>query len=315
LTSAVRCLACGEAAGELWASAVDVEYETTADRFEYWLCGRCDCLVIDPVPSDRLDEIYPPSYYSFAGASGPLDAGRNPVTRVKGMLDRINLRRALREVDTDRPAILDVGGGTGAICASLIEATGPGATGTVVDFDPGSAAVAEGRGLEAVTARFEDYEPERQFDLVLMLNLIEHVEDPIGVMRKAAGLLAPGGIVWIQTPNFRALDARVFRDRNWAGLHCPRHWVIFSADGLPRALGRAGLEVVRLRRTQGGAFWAASILGSLRRRRPGANGRPLVNDPLFLPLAAGAAAFDICTGPLRQTSQVVCLARSAAAAN
>jgi hypothetical protein len=87
--------------------------------------------------------------------------------------------------------------------------------------------------------------------------------------------------------------------------------VIFSLDGLKRALPAAGLDPLRLRPTQGGAFWAASLLGWLRRRQPGRIGRPLVRDPFFLPLAGAGAAFDIATSPLRPGSQVVCIARAA----
>jgi SAM-dependent methyltransferase len=162
--------------------------------------------------------------------------------------------------------------------------------------------------LEAVAARFEDYETDDRFDVILMLNLIEHVDDPVGVMSKAASLLSPIGVAWIQTPNWRSLDARLYRRHDWAGLHCPRHWVLFSRPGLERALGRGGLAPRRIAYTQAGAFWAASALARLRRREPGRGGRPLVQDPFFLPLAAAGAAFDFATSIVRPTSQQVCVA-------
>ena len=151
-----------------------------------------------------------------------------------------------------------------------------------------------------------------------MLNLVEHVDDPVSVMRRGAELLTPKGVVWIQTPNWRSLDARLFRRRDWAGLHCPRHWLLFSRRGLERALCRAGLTARRIAYTQAGAFWAASALAQLRGR--GRGGTPIVQDRLFLPLAAVGAAFDFVTLPLRATSQQVCVAtrvaaRSSAAVN
>jgi SAM-dependent methyltransferase len=303
------CLVCGDAADELWTSAVDVEYETTADRFDYWLCRGCDALSIDPVPRDRLAEIYPSTYYSFAGGGDALAERAGLVTRVKAALDRRTFRRVVALSGTEAPSVLDVGGGTGEIAAALVAACAPGASGTVVDFDPDSIELARGRGLEGVCARFEDFRTERRFDVILMLNLIEHVDDPVGVLSHAAGLLAPGGVVWLQTPNYRSLDARLFRRRNWAGLHCPRHWAIFGRDGLERALTRSGLAPAVLRGTQAGAFWAASVLGVLRRRRPGRLGRPLVRDPFFLPLAGLGAGFDLATSPLRTTGQTICIAR------
>lgn len=341
-SGASRCLVCGEPLTEHWASAVDVEYGTTAEPFDYWRCGRCDCLVIEPVPRNRLAEIYPPEYYSFAAGENALAPDRGLIPRTKRWLDRRTFRGVLSAIGTPvAPRVLDVGGGTGEISAGLLEVAGPDAQATVVDFDPDSTAVAARRGLRTATCRFEEFETEERFDVVLMLNLVEHVDDPVGTLRRAGELLAPGGVAWIQTPNFRSLDARIFRRRSWAGLHCPRHWVVFSTAGLRGALARAGLEPLSLRRTQAGAFWAASALAVLRRREreianraadarsvagsaaggPGApvgpgdpsqwpgRPRPLVRDPLFLPLAAGGAAFDLVTAPLRPTSQVVCLAR------
>jgi 2-polyprenyl-3-methyl-5-hydroxy-6-metoxy-1,4-benzoquinol methylase len=46
------------------------------------------------------------------------------------------------------------------------------------------------------------------FDLVLAVEVIEHVESPIGFLRNVAQLLAPGGAAVITTPNVDSLPAR-----------------------------------------------------------------------------------------------------------
>lgn len=191
----------------------------------------------------------------------------------------------------------------------------------MVDPDESSIEVARSRGLAGFVGTIEGFETDERFDLILMLNLIEHVADPVGMLEKAGELLDRRGLIWLQTPNFRALDGRLFRHRNWAGYHCPRHWAIFGEDGLRRALARAGLEVARFKRTQGGGFWAQSLLG-LRRARMMRAGelptgnveelpRPLVRYRGFAPLAAAGTAFDMATRGFRQVSQVVVLARRA----
>jgi SAM-dependent methyltransferase len=224
----------------------------------------------------------------------------------------------------DRPRILDVGGGTGEI-SSIFVRRGGAAGALVVDPDERSVEVARSRGLEGFAGTIEDLETDRRFDLVLMLNLIEHVADPVGVLQKAAGLLDERGLVWLQTPNFRALDGMLFRHRNWAGYHCPRHWAIFGEEGLQRALAEAGLGVVRFKRTQGGGFWAQSLLGLWRARqtrggepplathegRTDGLPKPLVRYRAFGPLAAAGTVFDMATRSFREVSQVVVLARPA----
>lgn len=305
------CHVCGALLTELWAEATDVEYGTTDEQFGYWRCPDCDALSITPLPADRLTEIYPSTYYSFATGDAVLDADRNLVTRMKARLDRRALQKVLENVPTDAPRILDVGGGTGDIAAGFVAATDGRATATVVDFDPATIDVARQRGLHGFVGRFEDFETDERFDLILMLNLIEHVADPGALLRKARELLAPGGVVWLQTPNYRALDARLFRRRNWTGLHCPRHWVVFSDEGLRTAMERSGLEVRSLECTQGGSFWATSMIGLVAPRRPQADGTlptPLIAMKAFMPLAALGAAFDLLTRRLRRTSQVVAIA-------
>jgi SAM-dependent methyltransferase len=244
---------------------------------------------------------------------------------VKEWLDLRNYRTTLRVLGTTGPQILDVGGGTGEVATTFVR-QGEGAMALVVDPNERSVEVARSRGLEGFAGTIEDFETERRFDLVLMLNLIEHVADPVGILEKSGRFLNRGGLIWLQTPNFRALDGRLFRHRNWAGYHCPRHWAIFGEEGLRRALARAGLEIVRFKRTQGGGFWAQSLIG-LRRARlmslgepPRANPRacrrsdlpkPLVRYRAFAPLAAAGTAFDMATRRVREVSQVVVLARRA----
>lgn len=235
---------------------------------------------------------------------------------MKEWLDLRSYRTVLRMLPTDRPRILDVGGGTGEVSSAFVRKGGA-AGALVVDPDEASIAAARARGLEGFAGTIEQFETAERYDLVLMLNLIEHVADPVGIMRKARELVSPQGLIWLQTPNFRALDGRLFRHRNWAGYHCPRHWAIFGEDGLRRALSGAGLRAVSFRRTQGGGFWAQSLLG-LRRARRTRRGesidgdglpKPLVRYGAFGPLAAAGTAFDLATRPLRQVSQVVVLAQ------
>jgi SAM-dependent methyltransferase len=242
------------------------------------------------------------------------------VFRVKRWLDRRAYLSALALLEVEHPSILDVGGGTGQVSSTFVSQGA--AKALVVDPDEGSIEVARGRGLAGFAGTIEAFESTERFDLVLMLNLIEHVADPRGILGKAAELVTSGGLVWVQTPDFRALDGRIFRHRNWAGYHCPRHWVLFGERGLRDLLASAGLEAVRFRRTQGGGFWAQSLLGLPRARRmargemhPPESGaelpRPLIRHPAFGPLAAVFTAFDLATRRFREVSQVMVLARRA----
>ena len=264
-----------------------------------------------------MGEIYPPSYYSFASGE---EEEPGLVHRLKQRLDLRSYRNTAGRLRVTAPRILDVGGGTGEISGAFVRRAAA-ASAFVVDPDPASIEVARKAGLEGFAGTIEELQTDERFDLVLMLNLIEHVADPVAVLEKAARLLEPDGLIWLQTPNFRALDGQLFRHRNWAGYHCPRHWTLFGERGVRRALGRAGLEPVEFRRTQGGTFWAQSLVGLRRDRQMRAAeatrssaGREALRKPLvryrsFPPLAAAFASMDICTRRWREVSQVAVLAR------
>jgi len=55
--------------------------------------------------------------------------------------------------------------------------------------------------LTKVHSLFEDYRPERRFDAVIMEHVLEHVEDPVGILRLATPWLSPDGVIVVGVPN------------------------------------------------------------------------------------------------------------------
>jgi 2-polyprenyl-3-methyl-5-hydroxy-6-metoxy-1,4-benzoquinol methylase len=284
------------------AVAEDVEYFTSAQKFSYDRCNDCAVLFVSPMLYDRLDEIYPKNYYSFvpAGSIGF-------VQKVKQALDRRMFRAVTRLIPGEKLAALDIGGGCGWLL-DAVKAVDPRVTTTqVVDIDPGAKAAAERAGHRYFLGTVERFDSEEKYDLILMLNLIEHVRRPDEVLAKARSLLTPSGLLLIKTPNYDALDARIFRHRSWGGYHAPRHFVLFDRDSFARMAKDQGLQVKSFAYAQGAPFWTVSVLNELRllglvkisRQRPSIY-HPLV--PLFQALFAG---LDILRKPLARLSQMI----------
>jgi SAM-dependent methyltransferase len=84
--------------------------------------------------------------------------------------------------------------------------------------------------------------PPGVFDVVAMIDVIEHLADPVGALRRAAQWLRPGGVLYLVTPDIRSLSA-LLMGRYWWGLR-PAHLQYFDRASLRRALGQAGLEPV-----------------------------------------------------------------------
>ncbi|WP_326524947.1 class I SAM-dependent methyltransferase [Sphingomonas sp.] len=296
----MTCLACGSTATRHWATAKDVEYCSTPESFDYLRCADCDALSISPVPRGRLGEIYPDTYYSFS--PGKLSVAE----RIKQALDRRTFAKLFGGVAGDQLSALDVGGGAGWLLTQA-KAVEPRLAHTqVVDIDGSAQDAARTAGHDFFLGRIEDFETDARFDVILMLNLIEHVDDPVAVLAKVRGLLKPGGRVLVKTPNHDSLDARLFREHSWGGLHAPRHWVVFTPESFRKAAAKASLAVERLSLTQGAPFWAVSALEWLSRKGAVSirRDRPMCDHPLFGPLLAIFGGIDLIRGRFQRTSQM-----------
>ena len=302
-----RCPACGGDDARAFARGWDVEYRTTSQVFVYLQCAACETVFLFDPPRDRLAQIYPKTYYSFAGWNDSL------VQRVKKWLDSRLFRQLVQQLPGARLAVLDVGGGNGWLLSLVREQDARVAETHEVDLDESARPAAEAAGHVFHCQRIEDFSSDRRFDLVIMLNIIEHVADPGLVLRRVAGLLSEHGVVLIKTPNTDTLDRRLFQRHNWGGLHCPRHWVLFTAPGFLRLARQSGLEPVWLRYTQGAPQWAASVLGWLADRGwvSITAERPMHRHPLHAPLLGLAAAADFGRGPFMKTAQMFAVLRRA----
>ncbi|HXQ10049.1 MAG TPA: fatty acid desaturase [Caulobacteraceae bacterium] len=298
--SGLACYACGSAKLSWWCAAADPEYRSTEDRFDYFRCADCGGLSISPCPEDRLSEIYPETYYSYAGESFSL------LGAVKHWLDRRLFNSVFAGIPGERLAALDVGGGSGWLLDQARQAEPRLSTTVVVDVNPTAESRARASGHDFVLSRIEDFSDPRRFDLITMLNLIEHVRRPGEVLAKARDCLTDDGVLLIKTPNCDSLDARLLRKSYWGGLHSPRHWVLFTPEGFRRAAAEAGLRVERLQLTQGAPFWATSTLAWMERRGLVRFSRqaPMYRHRLFAPLLAIFAAFDYARRPFMRTSQM-----------
>lgn len=98
--------------------------------------------------------------------------------------------------------ILDIGCGDGLFFDRLS------AFGEVEGVEP-SAELIDPRGRWASRIHavpFDDrFRPGASYSLILMLDMLEHLEDPASALRHALTLLEPGGLVLITVPAFRAL--------------------------------------------------------------------------------------------------------------
>jgi predicted SAM-dependent methyltransferase len=79
-----------------------------------------------------------------------------------------------------------------------------------------------------------------------MWHSLEHVHDPLSILREAYQLLVPQGRLVIAVPNIESWPYRWF-GRSWFGLDLPRHLTHFCPGTLRAMLECAGFRVESLR--------------------------------------------------------------------
>ncbi len=138
---------------------------------------------------------------------------------------------------------LDVGCGAGSLMAAA-RRQGWEVTGTEVAA--GAADAVRAQGFEVEFGELEALDlPEEGFDVVSIIEVIEHVPDPRQMLRTAERLLRKGGALHLTTPHGRGISARLLGTR-WSVVSPPEHLHLFSATGLQIAVDDARLRVCTL---------------------------------------------------------------------
>lgn len=135
--------------------------------------------------------------------------------------------------------LLDLGCGSGEF---LLSARDAGWDVVGVDFDSKAVEVGRQKGLDVRMGGVEVLDPSvEKFDVITLSHVIEHVHQPVEVLKYCYSLLKPDGFLWLETPNIESEGYRLF-GANWLALDPPRHLVLFNLDSMQKALAIAGFS-------------------------------------------------------------------------
>lgn len=207
-----------------------------------WLvrCTRCDLAFAHPQPTDEeLRAIYDDEYYEQFGF-----AGRRPpagLVFTKQATYASLLERAEKHLPGTARELLDVGCGLGF---SLLAASARGWTATGIDpLAPTDPSLVPGRTM--LRGTLENAGLNGRFDLVSLVDAIEHVRDPRSTIAAAKRALRPGGLLALATNDVTSLGRKLLGSR-WTHFHRAHLW-FFSPDTLSRVTEKEGLEIVEVR--------------------------------------------------------------------
>ncbi|MEQ9363229.1 MAG: class I SAM-dependent methyltransferase [Leptospirales bacterium] len=256
------CPVCGGAPRSLY----------TIDRFEkpfdILRCPDCALQMQATIPEDA-SELYDEDYYTGRAEYSYRDE------REQRRFDRYVLDARLRTIAryAAPPAdFVDVGAAFGAFVEAA-QAAGYRARG--LDVSEYAAADARSRGLDVRVGELIPgaFEPA-SVDVLTMIEVFEHLTQPRAAMRALRESMRPGGLVVVQTANFRGAQAR--RAGGDYHYYLPGHFYYYSSDNLRRLFAEFGFSRVKifrpvdfallakLKKSRGGFTRARDYLGWLR---------------------------------------------------
>ncbi len=226
-TEPVACALCGGTSDALlcWNDALQIVR-----------CRACGIVYVNPQPTESaLKQHY--SAPNLIEQDGWSSYFQHQPEQIRALWQR---RFADVRLWKDGPGtrLLDVGCGYGDF---LCEAQRAGWRACGFEFSPAVAKVArEKYGLSVEVGEiFEIGAAENSFDVVTMWHVLEHMRNPLAVLRRVHGFLAPGGVLVIEVPNLNFLVRKSYR----YPLSVTLHLYHFSPATLSALVGKAGFQV------------------------------------------------------------------------
>jgi SAM-dependent methyltransferase len=236
-------------------SAADSQTIGEVGGFRMERCRRCRTLFSARVPGPAEAAAYYDDYYGADNLEVPSFVHRRLDQLVRSLEPHRRLGRWL-----------DVGSGAGALIGAA-RGNGWEVVGTEV-----AAAAAEATRARGFDVRIGDLSELRlapaTFDVVSMVEVVEHVAQPAALLAAAHTVLRPGGVLYITTPHGRGVSGRAL-GMKWSVVAPPEHLQLFSLKGLRAALRAAGFSAHSARTH---AVNPSELLGALRSGQSRAGG-------------------------------------------
>ncbi len=204
------------------------------DRQHYqWVrCVSCGLLRSDPISDKNLGELYTGSTFDYGG-------------EVDG-LKRTYLKLLLKSCGNSIPlSVLEIGGGNGF----FLEAVRSLGDIRVLGVEP---------SLDAINKAHPDIKPaliqdimragivpSNSFDVCTMFHTLDHLPDPIAVLKECINSLKPGGILIIAVHNERAFSAKLMGEKS--PIFDVEHTHLYSKKTAELLFQKLGLTNVKVR--------------------------------------------------------------------
>lgn len=189
------------------------------------ICKKCGLVYVNPrMDKASLTEFYKDEYRKSYKPDRSSEAGH-----------AMNAVQVLQRVVKDPYGkhFLDIGCSSGRLLAALRELGFP--EGVESNVENANIGIAE--GLVIHKTDFESYKPTAKFDVVTILNTLEHMPNPVEILKKIRSIMEPDGICLVCVPNIQ----NMLINKNVDAFLSNAHLYNFSPYTLGMMMKKAGL--------------------------------------------------------------------------
>lgn len=204
----------------------DSNYGVTGDIFKCGTCGFLQCL--------NMEDVLP--FYEELEDQGYEATRKERALQEKKILEIIKKTKA-------QGRLLDIGAGSGIL---VEEALNLGFEAVGLEPSKWLYNKSKERNLPVFLGTFPDERIKGLFDIITIIDVIEHVPDPVGLLKEASKALSKDGVIVITTPDVNSFFARILGFRWWHFRIA--HIGYFNKKTLSFAGKQAGLKVKKLHR-------------------------------------------------------------------
>lgn len=217
------------------------EQEFVKDGFNFVTCKDCGLLYVNPsLKDDALKQ-----YYEDSKAIDFFQQYILMPTRQVRNQNIFKPRVEFIEKYCLGGRLLDVGCAVGNFLECLKDRPGWEISG--VEPNRGAADFVEKElGISVANCLLEETDfPKEHFDVITFWETVEHIQDPIGLLRYCYKLLKKEGVFFVSTPNIAGFEFQV-AGKDHFNIGAPNHLNYFSPDTMHRLLEKAGFTHIEI---------------------------------------------------------------------
>lgn len=215
--------------------------------YNLFICKRCKLIQVRPkVPAKVLKDYYDQEYFLKTKLSENKKFSYPDYS--KTIVFKQSFYRAIlqeiKQLKSDVKSILDIGAAYGDF-VSMASRLGYLVSG--IDISEHAVSQAQSRGLSITNDSVDDLLKEKKrYDLITMLDLFEHLNDPVSFLKKSKRLLNKRGYLLIITPSTKSLSAKILGKR-WYLIDPPQHLFYWSDKNIKKLLLTNGFNIAKIK--------------------------------------------------------------------